>query len=453
MNPRVLVISIRIFHQPVTVLPTSRNKGKDFNLLSLYIKDLQSDGMVSLDLQDVQAAPLLVHTCAFGHKVKAGVGRAFDWHPDGEHMVYVRRKDTPEGYLYADLYTINLDTKKSERLTHRQRATAPAYSPDGNQIAFVGQSDGSTNLFVLDAASGSIRQLTAYDDGSQVTDPAWHPEEPVIYFGLQHTVGRDIYRIGVDTAVPEPVVATAHDERSPAFDDQGMLYFASDQTGIYNIYRKDLANEGSVAQVTNVVGGAFMPDVHGDQLVYASYAYDGYKIGYFDQVPPGTPASAATGYAPPAAIVKEAVGFTESAEATRLNGFDDTDLSSPSVTAIRGAQGIEQDASDEEGETLAITPYKNQFTSWSIYPVLRLDQYVSRRAAYPRRTAGRPGPARNADAQYKSGYTGVFARGTRRAQHLWRCDGWPDIPRCVFGGRFFLTFPAAQAGTGCVFPV
>ncbi|MEM8484071.1 MAG: hypothetical protein AAF564_00920 [Bacteroidota bacterium] len=348
------------------------NKGKDFNLLSLYIKDLESGKLTSLDLKDVEAAPLLTHTCAFGHKVKSGVGRAYTWHPGGQKMTYVRRKDTAEGYLYADLYEIDLETKKSKRLTTRQRATAPVYNPAGDKIAFVGQLDGSTNLFVLDASSDSIRQLTTYNDGTQVTDPVWHPGGDVLYYGLQHSVGRDIYRIAADgRGVAEGVLRTKHDERSPAFDEAGTLYFSSDKTGIFNIYKLDLDADAAPEQVTNVLGGAFMPDVRNNRLVYAHYDYDGYKIGYFDELPAATPSAATMAYTPPAAILKDATAFTAAPEALQLNAFNDTDLKGPSVTEIQG----EAPAS----ESFEITPYKNQFTSWSIYPVLRLDQYVSRR--------------------------------------------------------------------------
>ncbi len=348
------------------------NKGKDFNALSLYIKHLDSGNMASIDLRDVATAPMHIHTCAFGHKIKSGVGRAYSWHPGGEKMVYVRRKDTAEGYLYADLYEINLETQKSERLTTRLRATSPAYNPVGDQIAFVGQSDGSTNLFVLDVNTGSTRQLTAYNDGSQVTDPVWHPDGAMLYYGLQNAAGRDLYRVGATGGEAEAVLTTPHDERSPAFDESGALYFSSDKTGIYNIYKLDVdAADAGPEQITNVLGGAFMPDVQDNRLVYAHYAYDGYKIGYFDQLP--THAESMP-YSPPAAILKDAAEYTAAPEAAQLNAFNDTDLQSPSVAEIRGGQ-----LTSVSEEALEVTPYKNQFTSWSIYPVLRLDQYVSRR--------------------------------------------------------------------------
>lgn len=343
------------------------NRGRDFNALTLYVKDLETDEMAAFDLEDADMGSMLTHTCALGHKIKSGVGRAFDWHPDGESMVYVRRKDTPEGYFYADLYRINLATKKSKRLTKNQRATAPAIAPAGNRIAFVGQSDGSTNLFVLDVETEAISQLTGYQDGTQVSDPVWHPGGEWIYFGVQNRAGRDIYRVRASGATPEPVLNAARDERNPAFDEAGeYLYFSSDRSGIFNIYKKqlDVANARE-EQVTNVIGGAFMPDVQAGRLSYARYEYDGYKIALLKEAGPAIEQTFT--YQPPAVMLKDLAPARSEPLAVTLNQFDDTDLQAPVFD------------SPADSSQPAITPYTNQFTSFSFYPVVRLDQYVSRR--------------------------------------------------------------------------
>ncbi|MCG2714751.1 MAG: hypothetical protein L6422_00460, partial [Candidatus Marinimicrobia bacterium] len=60
--------------------------------------------------------------------------------------------------------------------------------------------------------------------------------------------------------------------------DQQWLYFASDKTGIFNIYRKSLKT-GEIELVTNVFGGAFMPVVNrnGD-LLYSLFDNSSFKI-------------------------------------------------------------------------------------------------------------------------------------------------------------------------------
>jgi TolB protein len=51
--------------------------------------------------------------------------------------------------------------------------TAPAISPDGDFIAFVGSDAGHVDVFVLDLASGAVTQLT--HDAAQEISPVWVP--------------------------------------------------------------------------------------------------------------------------------------------------------------------------------------------------------------------------------------------------------------------------------------
>jgi hypothetical protein len=56
------------------------------------------------------------------------------------------------------------------------------------------------------------------------------------------------------------------------------LIFASDETGIFNLYKMDMKT-GTKTKLTNVIGGAFMPTVDKNgNIVYAGYTSSGYKI-------------------------------------------------------------------------------------------------------------------------------------------------------------------------------
>jgi hypothetical protein len=336
-------------------LAYTSNQGEDFSATALYVRDLRSGELAVYD-RDVEGEPATGHVCAFGHRLVRSVDRAIDWRPDGQALVYARRRDTPEGYLFADLYMIDLATREKTRLTEGERATSPAYSPDGSRIVFVRQTDGSTNLALLDAATREVRSITSFDDGTQVSDPAWHPGGEWIYYARQLGRGRDLYRVRVDGAGDEPVWVTPADERSPAFDEAGTLYFASDRSGIFNLYRMPAG--GTPEAVTNVIGGAFQPSLRGGRLAYSHYTVDGYKIALFDAVP-ALPAIVPE-YTHPLALQKPGLDAAPADAPVALNSFDDTDLHS--TTTPPGSRR-----------------YQNLFTSFSLFPLVRLDQYVSRR--------------------------------------------------------------------------
>ncbi len=381
------------------------NRGEDFSRTSLYVRDL-TEGTVTAHHLDGLDPHVYVHTCALGHRLRSGVAGAFDWRPDGQAIVYARRRDTPEGYLYADLYEIDLASKSVERLTTKARATDPAYAPDGAQIVFIRQEDGTTNLVRLDRATGAMTPLTDFQDGTQVSDPVWHPSGDWIYLARTQPDGhgRDLYRLRPDGSDLQPVLATPADERSPAFDPDGQaLYYSSDASGIFNLYRlplpagEALPDPSRAERLTNVLGGAFMPDVDATgRLAFAQYQWDGYKIAW-REIAPLPEAARTASYTPPPITQKPDVPAPVAAEWAALNRYDDADLRpwpAPVLTAVRtegtyrppsgtdapattSAEPVAETAPEPAGSS--VRPYSQTFTSFSFFPVLRLDQYVTRR--------------------------------------------------------------------------
>jgi len=380
-----------------TKLAYVSNKGQDFNVLSLYVLDLTSGEESAFHL-DGLAEEVGGHACALGAPLVGGVSGQFAWTPDGRAIVYAKVADNPRGRRFSDLYRVDLETKDRERLTHDRRAAAPAVSPDGTRLVFVQQGDGSANLMAMDLTAddpeATIRPLTVYDDGTQVSDPAWHPSGAWIYFARSRDAGRGLYRLAADGGEAEVVRDDPEvDERSPAFSADGeTLYFASDASGIYNLYRTPLGGEPEA--VTNVLGGAFTPTVSPTTgaVAFARFQHDGYKIARLDAPAP----LEAVAYAPPPVTQKD--GEAAPPDATvfdyeGLNAYDDTDLGpigGHTLTRLRTERTLDLPFADAEAEPEAepeapigtLRPYRNTFTSFQVFPALRVDRYAA-----PRRSA------------------------------------------------------------------
>jgi len=203
----------------------------------------------------------------------------FDWIQGENKLVYSRLTEkNPYWYNVHDIFIYDFDKKKEKRLTSNLRANQPSVSHDGKKIVFLFQKDGTTNLGVIDIDGKNFKQLTFYANGEQVYNPKFSNDDSFIIFDYSYANTRDIAKVDVNGGEVEFVIATDKDERHPVFDAKGNLIYVSDETGIFNIYMLDLTS-GVKKQLTNVIGGAFMPDVNenGD-IVYAGYTSTGYKI-------------------------------------------------------------------------------------------------------------------------------------------------------------------------------
>ncbi len=283
------------------------------------------------------------------------VHSALSWMRDGRTIVFSRyNSPTAHGELYYDLYAFNLDTREERQLTEGLRAKNPACSPDGRWIAFASAQDGSMNIGIVDSTGANRRMLTTFTYGEQVFTPQWSPDSRFVIFGLSTRAGRSIARVPMDGG-PMEILIGGEDEdcRDGRYASDGRtILYASNRTGIFNIYRHDPAT-GETTQLTNVTGGAFMPaDNARGELVYAEYTASGYKIAVLEpeqRVPP-TNAS----YLPAPAFSAAPVSSPAAAnwDWEMLRGFDDTKL--PEMKA---------------------RPYTRVFQQMMIFPTLRIDAY------------------------------------------------------------------------------
>ncbi|HEX2459616.1 MAG TPA: DPP IV N-terminal domain-containing protein [Vicinamibacterales bacterium] len=75
---------------------------------------------------------------------------------------------------YADIYTVNVDGTGLRQLTSNPRSdTYPAWSPDGQWIAYVGyRGDFDNGLWVMRSDGTQRRRITLYTHDSV---PTWEP--------------------------------------------------------------------------------------------------------------------------------------------------------------------------------------------------------------------------------------------------------------------------------------
>ncbi len=243
-----------------TKLAYLSNKGSDYQIMSLYVMDMET--------QEAE-------------QVAGGLRSAASWSPDGEKLVYAKRvKPNKYGSHVNDIYLYDLKTEKEKRLTHELRATDPRWSPDGQSILVVLNGDGTRNLALLDPDGKLVRALTDNQDGTQYYGPRWSSGGDKILVSTFRERTRDVTLVDTNGTGGYHLIRGLEDDRDPCWSPDGRtVCFSSDRGGIFNlyVYRPD---EGSLTQVTNVVGGAFNPSLSpdGKTVAYSGYTSDGYKI-------------------------------------------------------------------------------------------------------------------------------------------------------------------------------
>ncbi len=284
-----------------------------------------------------------------------GTNSMLSWSPDGQSIVY-SKYNTPsvEGYLFYDLYRYDLSTKKEHRITHGLRAYNPCYSPDGKRIVFVFEKDGSVNLGIVDAGGKNFARVTRFKYGEQAFTPRWSPDGEKILFAYAPREQRTIAVVKPDGSDLRVLLQGPEDNRDPRFTDNGNILFASDRTGIFNIYRLDPAT-GAVEQLTNVIGGAFMPAMSGDSiLAYALYTASGYKLATLRN---------------PVPLVTEGARYLP--EADELSSLMNTDSGTIDWTPLRNFD-------DTKLPPVKPHKYRNVFENMMFFPFLRVDTYNKR---------------------------------------------------------------------------
>lgn len=294
--------------------------------------------------------------------VQPGVGTGMCWSADSKRLYYARSTfNNPHWSFQNDLYVYDLDEEKETRITSGRRAMSPSLSPDGTTLAFVVNNDGTTNLATMKTDGSEYKQITTYAQGEQVYDPEWSPTGDRIAFDYSIKDGRDIAWVHPDGSDIEFLVTGSDDSRSAVFTPDGKrLLFSSDRTGISNLYTYNLQTK-TIEQVTNVLGGAFLPTVNGKgEVVFSTYTSHGYRLytldgvqpmpdGNYHYLPPANPED--IGSSGPLAMASGA-STTPQFGWRALRTYDDTNVPVPDSRA-----------------------YKSVFTSLTIVPFLRVDNY------------------------------------------------------------------------------
>ena len=190
------------------------------------------------------------------------IDSAGDWSPDGTQFVFAVFADGDNELAIVNAE--NGDIERKIKLDGIGAITSPAWSPDGQFIAFSGLDGGVSDIYTWDVVTGALTQLT--DDKHADLQPTWSPDGSTIAFVSDRGAITDFENLVyskpqiafLDVASRQVTTLSVFGEVkhiNPQYAPDGRsLYFVSDQDGFSDIYQYTFASQ-DVRRITRLQTG------------------------------------------------------------------------------------------------------------------------------------------------------------------------------------------------------
>ena len=187
------------------------------------------------------------------------------WSPNGNQLAYVSFESRK-----PVVYTHDVASGKRRLIANfRGSNSAPAWSHDGHTLAVTPSRDGGSQLYAIDAGGGEPRRLA--QSSSIDTEPAYSPDDKYIYFVSDRGGPPQIYKMPSTGGSVERVTFIGNYNISPAISPDGRwMAYISRVSGAFKLHVMELAT-GTVAVISDTAADespSFSPNSR--LIVYAT---------------------------------------------------------------------------------------------------------------------------------------------------------------------------------------
>ena len=187
------------------------------------------------------------------------------WSPDGQRIAYVSFETSRSAIFMYDLRT-----KQRTQLTNFTGINgSPSWSPDGTQLAMVLSKDGSPDIYVMDVATRKLTKVTRHY--AIDTEPSWLPDGKSIVFTSDRGGKPQIYQVTLANGYEERLTFEGrYNARARVLPDGRGIIMVHQGEGDFNIALLDI-DSGSIEILTETVldeSPSIAPN--GTMLLYAT---------------------------------------------------------------------------------------------------------------------------------------------------------------------------------------
>jgi len=215
----------------------------------------------------------------------------FAWSPDSRNIAFFT-KSTDEDALF--IYEAETGKRLKRVKFGLDGLYYPEWSKDGEHICFTGLKDGFSDIYLYTIETGELKKLT--DDIYSDNEPRFSPDGTKIAFSSDRlddlTIDKkllsgimdrnlnvkDIFVLDIASDTITPVTDPGgFREFSPFWIDDSRLGYISDESGISNIYYKDLSS-GRSSGLTNLMTGCSQASYSDNKIAFTAVFKAGYDI-------------------------------------------------------------------------------------------------------------------------------------------------------------------------------
>ncbi|MBI5280323.1 MAG: PD40 domain-containing protein [Candidatus Solibacter usitatus] len=182
-----------------------------------------------------------------------------------------------------ELWIMRWDGADPQQLTtHRSIALGPAWSPDGQWLAFTSFLRGNPQLLLLRPTEGYLKPVAALPGVN--TSASFSPDGARIAFAAGADGNTDIYVVPVAGGTPERLTSSRAIDTQPAWAPNGrQIAFTSTAAGAPQVFLMD-AEGSNIRRLT--LGDTFADEAawapDGVRLAYTSFVADRFQIAILD---------------------------------------------------------------------------------------------------------------------------------------------------------------------------
>lgn len=139
--------------------------------------------------------------------------------PDGKQIAFVSNKDGSARIYVMDIPSpgTSLNQIKATLITKRNReSTAPSWSPDGTKLAYCAPVQGSRQIWIYDFNTKEERQLT--QGAGNKENPSWAPNSLHLVFNSSDKGKCDLYLINLNHPESTKIISGDGEKRFPCWE-------------------------------------------------------------------------------------------------------------------------------------------------------------------------------------------------------------------------------------------